>query len=97
LSCSHRRARCFFCRAARWKRPARRSCSALLAMLCKEEAVMLPPLFVRALIAGRTGAATLRGALLSTWPVWVAAAIYGVRACARAARSVYPTRPITTA
>lgn len=51
---------------------------ALAAMFCKEEAVMLPPLFVALhLVIGREER-SLRGALVRTWPVWVAAAVYGI-------------------
>jgi hypothetical protein len=58
----------------------RRLAAALLtlaARLCKEEAVMLPPLLVLVdlLSAGRR-AMRIRTALMQSWPVWVAAAIY---------------------
>jgi len=49
----------------------------LAAMLCKEEAVMLPPLLVLLdLIAAGRRSMSVRSALLRSWPVWVAAAIY---------------------
>jgi hypothetical protein len=51
----------------------------LAAMLCKEEAVMLPPLLVLVdvdLVAAGRRSMSVRSALLRSWPVWVAAAIY---------------------
>jgi hypothetical protein len=62
-----------------WLR-GRRLAAALLtlaAMLCKEEAVMLPPLLllVDVVAAGRRSM-SVRRALLGSWPVWVATAIY---------------------
>jgi len=50
---------------------------ALAAMLCKEEAVMLPPLLLLVdLVATGQRPMNIRRALLRSWPVWVAAAIY---------------------
>jgi hypothetical protein len=45
-------------------------------MFCKEEAVMLPPLFVALHVWTGREDRTLRGALVSTWPAWIAAAVY---------------------
>jgi hypothetical protein len=72
---------CLFSLAAvlAWRRGRRLAAAlhTLAAMLCKEEAVMLPPLLllVDLLTAGRR-AMSIRTALLQSWPVWVAAAIY---------------------
>jgi len=47
------------------------------AMLCKEEAVMLPALLlVVDVVARRRRSMNIRTAVLSSWPVWAAAAIY---------------------
>jgi hypothetical protein len=47
------------------------------AMLCKEEAVLLPPLLLLVELAAARGRSHSVGrALLRSWPVWVAAAIY---------------------
>jgi len=51
---------------------------ALAAMFCKEEAVMLPPLFVALHVWTGREERTLRGALVRTWPVWIAAAVYAI-------------------
>ena len=49
----------------------------LAAMLCKEEAVMLPPLLLLVdVVAGGRRSMSVRSALRRSWPVWVAAAIY---------------------
>jgi hypothetical protein len=62
-----------------WLR-GRRQAAALLtlaAMLCKEEALMLPPLLLTVdLVAAGQRSTRIRSALLPSWPVWVAAAIY---------------------
>jgi hypothetical protein len=54
--------------------------AALAAMLCKEEAVMLPPLFllVDVLAVGIHGVrlASVRSAVLRSWPLWAAASMY---------------------
>ena len=49
----------------------------LAAMLCKEEAVMLPPLLllVDLVVVGRRSIG-IRSTVLRSWPVWVAAAVY---------------------
>jgi len=49
---------------------------ALAAMLCKEEAVLLPPLFVVLYLLVTSGSQSLRAALIATLPAWVAAAVY---------------------
>jgi hypothetical protein len=46
---------------------------AFAAMLCKEEAVMLPPLFLAIELTDRRNP---RGALMSVWPAWVALLAY---------------------
>jgi hypothetical protein len=51
---------------------------ALLAMLCKEEAVMLPPLFVALSFLIAREPRTARLALFNTWPLWVAALVYAL-------------------
>ena len=51
---------------------------AFAAMLCKEEAVMLPPLYVALHLWTARERRTLRGALARTWPVWIAAMAYAV-------------------
>jgi hypothetical protein len=53
---------------------------ALAAMLCKEEAVVLPALFVALDLshaAGRKGSESGRG-VLRTWPLWAALGLYGL-------------------
>lgn len=65
-----------FLGAARWNR-ALAAVLALLAMLCKEEAVMLPPLFVAlSLLLARES--RVSRAVLNAWPLWIAVAIYAV-------------------
>jgi hypothetical protein len=50
---------------------------ALAAMLCKEEALMLPPLLLLVdLVAAGRRSISIRSVLRRSWPVWVAAAIY---------------------
>ena len=50
---------------------------ALAAMLCKEEAVVLPALLLLVdVVTGSRHAMNIRSALRRSWPVWVAAAIY---------------------
>ena len=66
-----------FLRATRWS-GLLAGVLGLLAMLCKEEAVMLPPLFVALSLLVAREPRTLRAAILNTWPLWVAAAIYAV-------------------
>jgi hypothetical protein len=51
---------------------------ALLAMLCKEEAVMLPPLFIAFSFLLAREPRSGRAALFNTWPLWVAAIVYAV-------------------
>jgi hypothetical protein len=60
----------------------------LAAMFCKEEAVMLPPLFVALHVWTGREERTLRGALVRTWPVWVAAVVYGIARAQSGAFSV---------
>ena len=50
---------------------------ALAAMLCKEEAVMLPPLLLLVgVLVCRRHSMSVHSALIRSWPVWAAAAIY---------------------
>ena len=49
---------------------------ALAAMLCKEEAVMLPPLFVALHMVIAGGSRSLRTAFIQSSTAWIAAAIY---------------------
>jgi hypothetical protein len=49
---------------------------ALAAMLCKEEAVMLPPLVVAIHLWTGRARRNVRAAFIASWPVWAAAAVY---------------------
>ena len=51
---------------------------ALFAMLCKEEAVVLPLLFVALSLLVAREPRTARLALVHTWPLWIAAIVYAV-------------------
>ena len=58
--------------------PAVAGLLALAAMCCKEEAVMLPPLLVALHLSIGRGQRTLPGTLVRSWPIWAAAAVYGI-------------------
>jgi len=66
-----------FLRAARWSGMIA-GVLVLLAMLCKEEAVMLPPLFVALSFLLAREPRAPHAALFNTWPLWVAALVYAV-------------------
>jgi hypothetical protein len=65
-----------FLRATRWS-GAFAGVLVLFAMLCKEEAVMLPPLFVALFLVAREPRAR-SSSLVNTWPLWFAALVYAV-------------------
>src|SRR5437762_7864659 len=66
-----------FVAGGRWS-PALTGLLALAAMFCKEEAVMLPPLFVVLYLRYGRERRTLRDALFKSSPLWVAVAIYAI-------------------
>jgi hypothetical protein len=72
---------CLFSLAAAlaWLRGNRAAAAllALAAMLCKEEAIMLPPLLLLIdVVRGDGHTVNARRALFQSWPLWAAAAIY---------------------